>query len=142
MTLPILDFAKVFSASIAGVAVSTVRTAKAQVASEFNKAWVNRSAEIFRQRSLALTEFSDRRLQVGPNGAAWMTPEELAFFHQFNTFYWRVLTKAENQTTLEKKAPTLRRTAQAAATKAATAAAGRRRRTPPPASRRSKSGEE
>ncbi len=142
MKFPILEFACAFSAAVARVAVSTARAARVEIAREFDNAWTNRSAHIFRQRSVDLIDFADRRLQVGPNGAAWMTPDELFFFHQFNGFYWRVMTKAESPTTLEKKAPALRRASRAAATNVATAASGRRRRNSPKASRRKKQGEE
>lgn len=137
MTPPILAFAQNCWAAIARVAASAVRAFKADVAREFRKAWTDRNAEIFRQRSLDLLDFADRRLDVGPNGAAWMTPDELAFFRQFNAFYWRVISKAEDTTSAEERNNALR-TSQAAATRAATGEAARRRRNPPPASRRTK----
>lgn len=135
-----LEFGRAYAGALSRLARRTLAAVKGEVMREFNVAWTARSAAIYRERSGALLDFADQRLNVGPNGAAWMTPDELVFFRHFNPIYWRAVNKVATEAS-EQDAPVLRRASRALATGAATTAARRKRTAAKkPGSRRNKTG--
>lgn len=131
MKAAFLEFTFTASVGIAGAVTSTAHALKTEILRVVEAAWLERSAAIYRLRTERMIDFADQRLRIGPDGAVWMTPEDLHFFRHFNPIFLRAMEKELSflpPAQAEREAPTAHRAARAGSVGLAAAAVVRRRR--------------